>query len=220
MKNVAALYRGRFSDTDRRTKDRVWDVLCKDFFQDYVRPNDTMLDLGCGYGEFSRHIQAAQKFAVDLNPDSAAFLPRKVEFHKADARHLEFLQDGSVDVVFASNFFEHLSDKETMDAVLLELKRVLRAGGRVVVLQPNIRFAPGAYWDFYDHHLPLSERSCAEAFRKAGFAIEELMARFLPFSTQSLLPKHPLLVKAYLKVPLLWNLIGKQFLLVAVRPAE
>lgn len=178
MKDFDLLYRVRFSEADREKKDRVWRVLCEDFFQRFVRPGDAILDVGCGYGEFSRYIRAQKKYAVDLNPESARILPTDVEFHRADARHLDFLEGGSVNVAFASNFFEHLPSKAVMDEVLAEVRRVLVPGGRFVVLQPNVRLVPGEYWDFYDHVLPLSDRSCAEAFAKAGYHIDELIPRY------------------------------------------
>jgi ubiquinone/menaquinone biosynthesis C-methylase UbiE len=131
---------------------------------------------------------------------------------------MEFLADNSVDVAFASNFFEHLPSKTAMDEVLGEVKRVLRPGGRFVVLQPNIRLIPGEYWDFYDHIIPLSDRSCAEAFVKAGYEIDQLIPRFLPYTTRSLLPKSTWLVQAYLWFRPAWLLFGKQLLIVGRKP--
>ena len=220
MDSVEAIYRHRFSETDRHRRDRIWQTLCRHFFQRYVRAEDTVLDLGCGMGEFSRHIRAGRKIAVDQNPEVAALLPADVELHVADATCLDFLPEESVDVCFTSNFFEHLPSKRDLDALLLEVRRVLRTGGRLVALQPNIKYAPGEYWDFYDHHLPLSHLSCAEAFVKAGFRIEELRGRFLPFTTRSLLPQHPLLVRLYLLVRPAWWLLGRQFLIVGGKPGR
>ncbi len=218
MERLDILYRHRFSPDARRARDRVWEVLCRDFFQCYVGEDATLLDLGCGYGEFTRFIRARRKIAVDLNPDVAAGLPPEVEFQRADARALDFLPEGSVDVCFTSNFFEHLDSKRELDLVLQEIFRVLRPGGRLVALQPNIKYAPGDYWDFYDHHVPLSHLSCAEAFRKAGFEVVELVGRFLPFTTCSPLPKSPWLVRLYLRFRPAWRLLGRQFLIVGEKP--
>ena len=218
MHNVAGLYRARFSEDDRLRKDRVWRVLCERFFQRYVSPGDTVLDVGCGYGEFSRHIRAARKIAVDVNPEVRAQLPAEVEFHQGDASDLAPIATASVDVCFSSNFFEHLPSKETLDLVLGECLRVLKPGGRYVAMQPNIRYAPAEYWDYYDHVLPLSHRSCAEAFLKAGYEIDEVIARFVPFSTASRLPQAPWLVALYLACRPAWRLFGRQFVLVARKP--
>lgn len=217
MDGVAAIYRHRFSPADRRAKERVWQVLCRHFFQKYVRETDTILDLGCGFGEFSRFIRASRKIAVDLNPEAAEQLPPGVEFHRAPAGDLAFLPADSVDVCFVSNFFEHLASKREIDVVLAEVRRVLRPGGRLVAVQPNIRYAPGEYWDYYDHHVPLSHLSCAEAFAQAGFEVVELVGRFLPFTTRSWVPKHPWLVRAYLLCRPAWRIVGRQFLIVGAK---
>ncbi len=218
MEPTDVLYRNRFSPEDRQVRERVWQVLCRHFFQRYVRETDVTLDLGCGFGEFIRFIRAGRKIAVDANPDVAALLPSEIEFHLADARRLSFIASSTVDVCFTSNFFEHLPSKQELDAMLTEILRVLRPSGLLIALQPNIKYAPGDYWDFYDHHLPLSHLSCAEAFRIAGFEVIELLGRFLPFTTCSAVPKHPLLVRLYLMTRPAWWLMGRQFLIVGQKP--
>jgi SAM-dependent methyltransferase len=219
MTDVQALYEHRFSDQERLKKDRLWEVLCRRFLQRYVRHSDTVLDLACGLGEFSRHIHAGRRIAVDLNPSARHLLPDAVEFHLGPASDLSFLADGQVDVAFSSNFLEHLPNKAAVDAVLREVVRVLKPGGRYVVIQPNIRYAHREYWDFYDHHTPLSHLSCSEAFVLAGLEVEEVIGRFLPFTTKSRVPVSPALLRVYLSLRPLWRLFGKQFLLVGRKPA-
>jgi SAM-dependent methyltransferase len=215
MKDLQALYRVRFSAADRVRKDLIWKVLCQDFFQQYVASTSTVLEIASGYGEFIRHIVAAHKIAVDLNPDARDCLPPEVEFHLGSAAQLSMIANASIDVCFSSNFFEHLPSKDAMDEVLLGALRVLRPGGLYIVMQPNIRYEPGRYWDYYDHILPLSHLSCREAFAKAGYEVVELIDRFIPFSTDSRIPQHPLLVRLYLKFRPIWKWMGGQFVLVA-----
>ena len=64
------LYHGRFSEADRARKQGLWRILCRAFFQKYVKPDDVVLDLGAGYCEFINHIRCRTKYAVDLNPDT------------------------------------------------------------------------------------------------------------------------------------------------------
>src|ERR1017187_10733521 len=103
MKDLQTLYRVRFSEADRARKDAIWKVLCQDFFQQYVAPTDTVLEIASGYGEFIRHIVAARKIAVDLNPDARDCLPPEVEFHLASGSKLAMIADASVDICFSSN---------------------------------------------------------------------------------------------------------------------
>jgi hypothetical protein len=94
----------------------------------------------------------------------------------------------------------------------------LKPGGKYLILGPNLRYLPGQYWDFYDHHLGLTHLSLSEALQLKGFNIESCIDRFLPFTTQGALPTHPYLVWAYFKIPLVWKLLGKQFFVVAQKP--
>jgi ubiquinone/menaquinone biosynthesis C-methylase UbiE len=52
--NLQQLYAIRFGDTGLAKRDRVWRVLCEDFFNALVEPGGVVLDLACGYGEFIR----------------------------------------------------------------------------------------------------------------------------------------------------------------------
>ncbi|MDA8752771.1 class I SAM-dependent methyltransferase, partial [Halieaceae bacterium] len=174
----------------------------------------------CGYGEFLNNIRAARKIGIDLNPDAQAFLESGTEFHNRSALDVGAIVAGSADIVFTSNFLEHLPDKATLDALLGQIRGALKPGGRYLILGPNLRYLPGQYWDFYDHHLGLTHLSLGEALRLQGFEIERCIDRFLPYTTQGALPTHPALVKLYLKLPPTWRLLGKQFFIVAKRPGS
>jgi SAM-dependent methyltransferase len=215
---LGALYDARFSEPERRAKEEVWRVLCERFFQQFVRTDAAVLDLACGFGEFSRFIRAGRKLALDSNPQVASILPEDVEFVLGSALDLSALDAESIDICFTSNFFEHLPDRAAMDRVLQEVRRILRPGGTFLAMQPNIKYAGSAYWDFYDHVLPLSHLSAREAFLKNGYLIERLIPRFVPLSTKSAYPKSPALVSFYLKLPIVWRLLGKQFVIAARKP--
>jgi hypothetical protein len=98
---------------------------------------------------------------------------------------------------------------------LEEIHRVLRAGGTLLAMGANIRFCYDVYWDFFDHHLPHSDRSMLEALELAGFAKEKVIPRFLPFTMKGNIPSLPILVRLYLLLPVVWRALGKQFFIVA-----
>lgn len=211
---VRVLYARRFA-ARLRYRNAIWRVLCRDYWQQFVSPEAAVLDLGCGYGEFINHIRAARKWAMDLNPDARDHLAADVEFLQQDCSQRWRLNDESLDVVFTSNFFEHLPTKAVLRATLLEARRCLRPGGRLIALGPNIRYLDGQYWDFWDHHLPLTERSLVEVLASCGFNAEMVLPRFLPFTMSSGLQYPVFLLRCYLRLPLLWRLFGKQFVVVA-----
>lgn len=212
------IYRQRFDVEAQRRKDRLWKVLCRHFLQRFVSPADTVLDLGAGYCEFINNIRCAKKYAVDLNEDTPRFASPEVTVIQKPASDLSQFASSSVDTVFASNFFEHLASKAELATTLAEVQRVLRPGGRLLVLQPNIRYAYREYWDFLDHHLPLSHISLAEALEIAGLTVVETRPRFLPYTTKSPLPQAPALLRLYLVLKPLHRLLGKQMLIVAEKP--
>lgn len=213
--NLDLLYQGRFSKNEVKRKVRIWKVLCKHFFQRYVSPQDTVLDLGAGYCDFINHIQCKEKIAVDLNDDTPSLAHSDVTVHQTSSTNLSFLQNDSVDVVFTSNFLEHLRTKEEALQTFNEVHRVLKKSGLFMILQPNIRHVGFQYWDFFDHHIALTEKSLIEGLTIKQFKINRVISKFLPFTTKSKIPQHPILVQLYLKVPLLWRLMGKQSFLVA-----
>jgi SAM-dependent methyltransferase len=217
MTDIAALYRTRFEQAGLDRRDRVWKVLCRHFFDERMPANATVLDLACGYGEFINNISASRKYAVDLNPDTAQYLRSDISFFKIEATNLSTIGHEVADVVFTSNFLEHLRDKKECDMVLAAVRDVLKPGGKFIVMGPNIRYAYREYWDFYDHYLPLSDLSLAEGLGIAGFGIEENIARFMPYTMNNGTPTHDLLIRAYLAFPIAWKLLGKQFLVTAVK---
>jgi len=212
--DLSRLYRDRFTGEDLAFKRRMWEVLCERFFQRYVAGTDTVLDLGAGTCEFINAIRCRNKIAVDLNPDTVLHA-REAEVIQAPATDLSAVPDGSVDVVFCSNLLEHLPDKAAVLQALSECRRVLRPGGRLLVLQPNIRYLPGRYWDYFDHHTPLTHLSMVEAMRLAGLAPVEVVPRFLPYTVKETRAPSALLVRAYLRLRVLWPLFGRQMFIVA-----
>lgn len=213
------LYQQRFREGDLAAKHAIWRVLCTDFFQRHVRPTDTVVDIGAGYCEFINNIQAGKKIAVDLNPDVRKFAAPEVQVINESCTAIKQLDGGSVDVVFMSNFLEHLPSKALVLDTFREAQRILAPGGKIIILQPNIRFVGGEYWDFFDHHTPLTDRSLVEGLGLAGFTSQIVLPRFLPYTTKSRLPKGEIFVKLYLRVPLAWRILGKQALVIATKTA-
>jgi SAM-dependent methyltransferase len=207
------IYSKRFND-HIAYRNQVWKVLTASFFSRYVSPEDRVLDLGCGYGEFINNIVCGSKIAMDMNPGARDRLQPEIRFIEQDCSMSWGLPAESVDVIFTSNFFEHLPSKRALSNTLTQAHRSLRKGGKIVALGPNARFIGGAYWDFWDHHLPLTDTSMAEALRLHGFQIEESVARFLPYTMVNRRRFSALVVALYLKLPIAWKIFGKQFLVV------
>ena len=215
MIDIQTLYSQRFHEAGLERRRRVWRVLCDEFFSRLVEPNDSVLDLACGYGEFINAVRAKQRIGIDLNPDAARFLDSAVRFYQAAATDLSEISISGIDVVFTSNFLEHLSSKEQCSEVFQQVHRVLKPGGRFIILGPNIRYAYREYWNYFDHQIALSDLAVVEGLQQTGFRMQRVIPRFLPFTMQHSLPTNDTLVRLYLKFPLVWRVFGKQFLVVA-----
>jgi SAM-dependent methyltransferase len=213
--DLSSIYKSRFSNTGLAKRTRVWKILCEEFFQKYVPEQSVVLDLACGYGEFINNIVAAKKYGVDLNPDVPTYLSSHVNFKLTPAYDLCHLGENSLDCVFTSNFLEHLPDKAACDRVFKEVRRVLKPGGQFMILGPNIRYAYKEYWDYYDHFLALSHLSLVEGLTLAGFRPETVVDRFLPYTMNNATPSADWMIRLYLRIPLAWKLLGKQFFVVA-----
>jgi SAM-dependent methyltransferase len=217
-RELEALYANRFDARDRAWKDQVWKILWRRVFSRWVDAQDTLLDLGAGYCEFINHAEARRRIAVDLNPETSRAAAPTVEVRATSADDLGFLRAGEVDVVFSSNFLEHLASKEAVVRVFSEVHRILRPGGRFILMGPNIRYLAGEYWDYFDHHVPLSHVSVSEALEMRGFRVEHVEPKFLPYTVKGNRLRFPWLVEGYLALrPISSAVLGRQFLITAKR---
>jgi SAM-dependent methyltransferase len=106
-------------------------------------PAATVLDLGAGTGKLTRLLVPAVGRVVAVEPADAmrrvlATLCPQAEARPGDAQAIP-LPDRSVDAVFAAEAFHWFDD----DQSLVEIARVLRAGGALVLLW-NL---PGGPWE-------------------------------------------------------------------------
>ena len=210
--DLQVLYANRFRHEEvQRTE--LWEVLCSDFFQKWVPEDSTILDVAAGHCEFINNIRAAKKIAIDLNPDVANRAAPDVETQICRSDDIPLPSD-SVDRAFVSNFFEHVP-REVIVSTLEELSRVVRPGGKVLILQPNVRYCAKDYWMFFDHITPVDDRALVEALRATGFDVDLCIPRFLPYTTKSRLPTGRGLVRLYLKLKPAWRILGAQAFIVA-----
>jgi SAM-dependent methyltransferase len=213
------IYTRRFSADENQARDQIWSVIVRDFFQRWIKSDDVVLDLGCGFGEFLRHVNCDRKIGVDLNPLARdTLLQAGVEYLQHSVCEALPIDEASVDFVFTSNLMEHLPGKKEVEQMILEARRLLKPGGHFVMMGPNIRIVSDLYWDFWDHIVPISDRSLVEALECSGFQIVDCWPRSLPYTTKSSLPKAAWLVKLYMRCRWLWPIFGQQFLIRAMKP--
>ena len=212
-----SVYDLRFGERERSAKEAVWREIGQFLQRRWIPESSRVLDIATDMGYFIRNITAAERWASDLR-DTSAHMPDGVRFVQSDGLSLaKVVPTDYFDVVFMSNYLEHLDSAESVIEQLRVVRQLLRPGGRVVILQPNVKLVGASYWDFIDHRVPLTEQSLIEAASFAGFRTVHVIGRFLPYSVKGRLPASPALVRAYLAFPPAWWLLGKQTLYVGER---
>ena len=190
----------------------LWATLCTSYFQRLIDADFHVLELGAGYANFITNIQCRTRTAVDAWPALPQHARNGVTAHVGPVTDLGFLADASVDFVFASNLFEHLTQAE-FARVLAQLRPKLRPGATLNIVQPNYRRAYKEYFDDYTHVTVYSDVSLCDFLEAHGWRVTRCIPGFLPFSLKSVLPVRPWLIRLYLSSP--WKPLAKQMLVRA-----
>lgn len=209
-RSIAGYHDSRLTQDSKR--DIVWGALWRYYFRHRIGPEDVVLDLGCGYGEFINNVTARRRIALDMWPGFPKHIARGVETLVGPVTDVSSLEDGRIDFAFASNLFEHVTQTD-FAAVLAVLRVKLSARGSLTLLQPNYRYCASEYFDDYTHISVWSHVSLADFLRANGYEVTEVHPRFLPLTVKSRLPVWPPLIGLYLKSPV--RPMGKQMLLSA-----
>lgn len=120
-----------------------------------------VLEIGCGEGFFAREIAkgGARVTACDIAPELITLAKEKgggVEYRVSPAQDLCWVKPASQDVVLAVLTLQNM---EKIDAVMKEVSRVLKKGGRFVFVlnHPVIRVPQSSAWG-YDEEKELQYR--------------------------------------------------------------
>jgi SAM-dependent methyltransferase len=210
--NLGRMYAYRFRDVRQQARDATWAEISP-FIYELMGSPKRLLDPAAGRGEFIANVNSPDRWAVDLFDHGITAL-QGVESFIGSVDTLDLPLD-YFDGVFVSNVLEHLNSPAAVAEFLEGLRSLLRHGGVLAVMGPNFRYCSRDYFDCADHVLALSHRAVEEHLYAAGFTIDRVIPRFLPFSFRSRLPSHPAIVRWYLRLPLAWRVLGKQFLVVA-----
>jgi ubiquinone/menaquinone biosynthesis C-methylase UbiE len=165
---------------ERRFREKTLDLMD-------IRPDDRVLDIGCGTGSLTIMIARrltgnGQVIGIDAAPkmiaiarNKAARAGSRAEFAVGVAEELEF-KDAAFDIVVNSMFLHHI-DHELKQIALAEMFRVLKPGGQLCTAdidRPTNRLAAligwaGRYILFQPELEDNLNGKLPELMRKAGF---------------------------------------------------
>lgn len=213
--NYQRLYEYRFEGIDQAARESVW-VEIADYIHEITGKPQCVLDPAAGRGEFINNVKAEERWAVDLVAYEEGTYAPGVKSVVSDIFDADLPKD-HFDLVWVSNFTEHLLSQEACAEFLEKMHGVLRPGGKLCVMGPNYKYCADEYFDCADHTLVFSHLAMAEHVYAAGFDQSRVIPRFLPYSFRGKLPPSPALTRRYLRTPLLWKALGKQFLVIGTK---
>jgi 2-polyprenyl-3-methyl-5-hydroxy-6-metoxy-1,4-benzoquinol methylase len=107
----------------------------------YVRPRagERVLDVGCGYGDLSRHLPDVKYVGIDFNERYISYANRQHtasgEFVLGDVTDLSPEKLGTFDTAVAIGVLHHLSDADATD-MLRSVSKMLNSPGRFIAAEP------------------------------------------------------------------------------------
>ncbi len=133
-----------------------------------LAPGTKLLDLGCGRGEFGRAFkeQGLIVEGADIETDTE-FLPKDFPVKNFDFTTERFpYEDESFDVVFSKSTIEHAYEPKNF---LEEQKRILKKGGRIIVMTPDWMTQINIFWNDYTHKRPFTTTGLKHALLAFDF---------------------------------------------------
>ncbi|WP_111683214.1 class I SAM-dependent methyltransferase [Winogradskyella tangerina] len=141
----------------------------------------SLLDIGCGTGDFLQTAQKDNWKITGIEPDEKAREIANTKTNNAayNIGHLKNLEENSFDVITLWHVLEHLPKLELHIKIL---KHLLKPNGTLVIAVPNFKSYDAAhykeFWAAYDtprHLWHFSKTSISELFKKENLILKEIL---------------------------------------------
>ena len=167
----AGIKRRWLRERRRRKVGRAYDMALE--IARVIPRGSEVLDVGCGNGFIAHHLSAMLSTNV-VGIDVADSTDAPIDYRRYDGRNIP-AEDDSFDAIVLAYVLHHAQDVEAM---LNEMKRVLRPGG-VALIYEDI---PASFWDRFicwTHNLKWRKRTGPCTFRnEAGWSLLFVAAGF------------------------------------------
>lgn len=143
-----------------------------DEFEEYLKPGDKILDLGCGSGRDSRFFLSKGYDVVSV--DGSREMCRLAEkYIGRDVRNITFAEldyNNEFDAVWASASLVHVDIGEIID-VMFKIQRALKKNG---ILYASWKYGTGERVDNQKYYADFEEETISELFASASFDIKKM----------------------------------------------
>lgn len=133
-----------------------------------IKPGQKFLELGCGRGDFLKEFQklGLDCYGVDRDADSQKFSPN-IPIALCDLAEDKLpYPDGFFDVVYHKSVLEHVLSP---DKLIKETKRVLKKGGKALILTPDWQSCMSVFFEDFTHVHPYDAVAVRDLLKIYGF---------------------------------------------------
>ncbi|OGY45503.1 MAG: hypothetical protein A2744_02330 [Candidatus Buchananbacteria bacterium RIFCSPHIGHO2_01_FULL_44_11] len=143
--------------------------LCAYLFNRFaMTKGTTVVDVGCGRGDFIEAFRKLDLNAIGLDREIVTLNDPSIDFHgNINFEKDNFpLPDATVDVVFSKSVIEHIHNPEQF---MHEIKRILKPGGRVIIMTPDWQSQVYTFYNDYTHVQPYITSGLANLLKLSDF---------------------------------------------------
>ncbi len=140
--------------------------LCSYLFHTFkMQKGQKFLEPGCGRGEFLEEFNklGLESYGIDLSEYSGTMCPDVEVKKRIDLENdLWPFRDNYFDIIYNKSLMEHLRNP---DRFLLEARRVLKPGGKIICLIPDWESNYKTYFDDFTHRTPFTSVSLSDIYQ-------------------------------------------------------
>jgi 2-polyprenyl-3-methyl-5-hydroxy-6-metoxy-1,4-benzoquinol methylase len=146
-----------------------------------LKPGHTILDIGCGSGELLNHFKTHkwQTTGIEPNDRARAFAISSYDLDVREESAITQFKSAAFDIITLWHALEHVQD---LNATLLQIKRILKDNGYLVIAVPNVNSYDakiyGSFWAAYDvprHLYHFTRKTMNRLLNRNGFSVHSVL---------------------------------------------